>query len=422
MDIVKYFEEITRFRPIPEQKILLNALADITIKNLCVSAGRGFSKTLCSGLATLWFADIYTETIGRPLEILLISSQKRMYKHLNDFFRYNRPRFEDRIVKRGVYTEVPIEGFELTNGTAVETAMPTSKSIRSHRADIAFIDEAAEVPTEIIKTAMGCLTGDICKLVLDSTPHKHGYFTDRASEPKKYGYTLMMFNSEKCPWQKQAVARMKRELSPAEYAAEVLGRPPTKAERAYFPSKHIDKCVLPFVTRENAPQSRVEAGLDFGFDPCRTVLAITEKVFSRRKLLFTKAWRRKPIEDIAEEIAGHIDALGCSLVKADAKPAEYKGHVEKHTKTPVFYIEAPMHKDAMLSQLQRKVRQHQLEIGQDQKGVIIQMRKYRKGKRTGDDFIDALALSCYEPAEPLRSKPPASIHIIKKKRRATADR
>jgi hypothetical protein len=89
------------------------------------------------------------------------------------------------------------------------------------------------------------------------------------------------------------------------------------------------------------------------------------------------------------------------MVKADDKPAEYQHKVEPFTKVHIHYLSAPMHKEAIISQMQRRVRQHQLIIPDHFTNIILELRKYKRGKRTGDDLVDALALACYEPATPL---------------------
>lgn len=410
MGIVEYFEKTTGFKATPEQIDLLLKLTDDSIKKLLVSCGRGFSKTLCCSIALLWYAEKSLEE-EKAIKLMIVSPQDTMYKYCNDYFKSEA--LHEARVKKGVYTEVPIEGFELKNGTEGFTKPATNK-VRSNRANILWIDEAADVPAEIIKSAMNCLVGDINRLILISTCHKYGYFTERACNPKKYGYEMVQYSDENCPWLTQTVARAKEELTQAEYAMEILGRAPTVAERTYFPSKHVDACIYETVLKENAPMSRLEAGLDWGFDPCHTCLVITEKIFARRKVLFIKEWAKHPIEEIAPEIAEILEKHKVTLTKADTHPPEYKHQIEKYTKIPIFYISAQMHKDAMLSQLQRKIRQHTLEVPQDFMKLIQQLRKYRRGKRTGDDQADALALSCYEPAEPLNVKPKPTV-IIKLK-------
>ena len=111
-------------------------------------------------------------------------------------------------------------------------------------------------------------------------------------------------------------------------------------------------------------------------------------------------------------MADIIEEQGVALVKADSQPESYKHQLEKFTKIPVYYIVSKMHKDAMLSQLQSKIRQHALEIPANEVLLVEQLRKYRRGKRTGDDLVDALAFSCYEPAEPLEARSTPTVLIL----------
>jgi hypothetical protein len=56
----------------------------------------------------------------------------------------------------------------------------------------------------------------------------------------------------------------------------------------------------------------------------------------------------------------------------------------------------------MLGQLQRKLREHNLILPNTielMPTMVKQLKKYSRGMSVGDDFVDALALSCYEPIE-----------------------
>jgi len=392
IEIIPYFRQITRFEPIPEQIELELALTDVEIKNLAVSAGRGFSKTMCSALSVLWFADEYSTKIGRPLEMLLVSSQKRLYWHLNNFFRDN-PHLSENLRQKGMFQEIPVDGFEFAhNNSIVDTALPTSKSVRSHRADVVVIDECAEVPREIIKTAMGCLTGDICKLVLISTCHKSGFFTDVVSEPEERGFKLLTYSSEVCSWQNEANKRLKATLTSAEYAIEVLGRIPTKAERTFFPSKHLEQCFFQDLQPEGGIR---EAGLDFGDVVGKNVLTITEKLGIRRKVLFQQKY--PIIEERMKDVQEVLERFNVVVVKADPKPTEYKDFIgDKIGSIPVTYVDPQYHKKAMLGQLQRHVQRHTISIDIKEVELRKQLERYHLHKRSGDDRVDSLAFSIYE--------------------------
>lgn len=406
MNIIEYFQKLTKLKPIPEQCSLLTTLVDLNVKNQAVSCGRGFGKTLACAVATIYFTSELSKEIGRPINILLISSQAEMYDCIDRIFRDN-PELTKRLRIQGITREIPSEEFEFEDThSRVSRHKTTSKSIRSHRADIVLLDEAAGIPKEVIIIAQGCLTGDINKIVLISTPYKNSYFNEIVNEPKKHGFTLNTYSSEICPWQALTVERSKKNMTPQEYASEIIGRPPLKSEMQLFTNTHIDACCKTEVLKEGGPNSSLEAGLDFGFDPCATVLCITEKIGVRRKLLFLKVWYKNPIEVIAPEIGETLNKFDVNVIKADSHPPEYHGHIEKYTNKKINYIFTRGVKEVMIGQLKRKIAQHTLEIPENRKDLILQLRKYRMGMRTGDDLVDSLAFSIYEPDIPLQGGKP----------------
>jgi hypothetical protein len=412
IDIVSYFTKITGLTPIKEQVEVLEVLGDINIKNVCLSAGRGFSKTMLSALAALWFAVEYSDYIGRPLEILLVSGQKRMYLHLNNFFRGN-PELHKRLLQSGMFKEVPEEGFELDNHSVVDTAMATSKGIRSHRADVIFVDEACLVKDDIYRQAiLPVSTGDIAKIVILSTPSEpQGFFTEIVSDPEKYSFTLKQYSSEVCPWQEVSNRRLKATLSQAEYATEVLARVPSRDERAFFANKDIARCIVDVEpTAELKERSKLECGIDFGYGKRNsTALTITEKQFTKRKLIFQREWR-----DVSfGEIAACLKGFG-GTIKADSRPAEFKGKLEQYLPdTKIYYLDMVFHKEHCITQLQTRIRMHQLTIPDIDgfRPLVKELRVYKLHKQTNDNLVDSLAISCYEPKEPLKSQAPSGFVI-----------
>lgn len=404
-DIVTYFHEVTGFTPTKEQVVLLLALTNDAIMKLLVSCGRGFSKTLCSAIAILWYAEKSLED-GKPINLMIVSSQDKMFEYVNQYFV--SPALLDNLVKKGIYTTIPVDGFQLKNGTSVFTKHATGK-VRSNRASIIFLDEAADIPEGVIKSCIGCLEGEVSRLVLISTCHKTGaYFVERCSNPDKYNYKLIQFSSENCFWREQANKIAKQELRKDEYAIDVLGRIPTKEERGTYPYKNIEKCIRDNVLSIGGIR---EGGLDFAFSPCNTVAFVTEKNGVRRKCLKYKVYKRKPIEEIAEDIAKFFEQFNCILIKADSHPVEYKGHIEKHTKIPIYYINSAIYKEIMIGQSKDLLRRNLLEIDEAQVDFIKQLKAHRRKMRTGDDIHDAYLFSIYEPTIPFKTKPKPCFYI-----------
>lgn len=404
MNILKFFTKVTSLTPTEDQSKLLLDLANLDIKQIIASAGRQTGKTLCCAVAVLWWVFERKDSI----KILLISAQYSiLYYHIKEIFK-RCPEFESSIVAQGTYSIVPLRGFETKKGDIISVRGSTDKQVRGIPADIVIIDEACEIKDDIILTAMGNLSGPISKFILISTPHiSKSLFVKWASDPKEHGFKLHTWSSETCKWHsKLLLATKKKEFSQSKYAVEVLGRPPTKAERAFFPHKHILKCVVEDLMPEGGER---EAGLDFGQVVGKNILTIVEKNKSRRKVLYQKHYR-KPLEEVLEEISTTCTRFKVKVIKADSKPPEYQKIVGKKLGgILVVYVDARYHKDRMLGQLQRHIQHHTIEWDRKLLALTLELKKYRKGKRAGDDRVDSLVLAVYEM--PYSTKPTPTIHI-----------
>lgn len=410
MDILKFFESVTGLTPTPAQEKFLLALADSTIKKVIVSSGRRCGKTLCVAVYCLWLVFEYTKTVNRPIKVLLVSAQENeIYNHMSDIFIRQPNLAKGKVVREGREGRpIPVKGFELHSGCKVWARGATGGQIRGKGADVVIIDEACDVKRKIITTAKGTLQGDLFKFVLTSTAHElRSYFVEVAENAEKRGYDYYTWSELDCPWlDKALIADKKKEFTRVEYMIEVEGKIPPRHLRAFFPHKHIKDCTVEGVMPEGGVR---EAGLDFGQVVGKTVLTITEKNKSRRKVLFQK-WYRKPLEECLEEIQKVLSKYKVVIVKADSKPAEYQKVVGKKLgSVPVKYIDAKFHKSNMLGQLQRHIQHHTITWDKDQVKLILELKKYRRGKRSGDDFVDSTALAVYEL--PYKTDPEPRIFI-----------
>ena len=404
MKIIPFFKKLTGLDPTPAQSRLLHAIADPKIKKILVSAGRQTGKTLTCAVGGLSWVFEY----NKPIKILLMSAQESvLYFHMREIFK-NNSKLEESIIAKGTYSIIPLKGFETSMGDIVYVRGSTHKQVRGLPADIVIIDEACEIKDEIILTAMGNLSGPISKLIILSTSHVlDSLFVKWACNPKLLGFEFFTWSAEDCPWHsKEWLATKKKAMSKAMYAVEVLGRPPTKSERSFFPHKHIKACVVEQLTPEGGIR---EAGLDFGEVVGKNLLTITEKNGIRRKVLFQK-WYRKPLEECIDDIQSVLEKYKVVIIKADSKPTEYQKVVGKKLGSiPVHYVDARFNKDNMLGQLKRHIQRHTIEIDKGQVRLVMELKKYRKGKRSGDDRVDSLALSCY--ITPHSTKPEGRIII-----------
>ena len=391
LDIVSFFEYVTGLKPTEDQKQLLLSLTDMNVKKVIISAGRQSGKSITCAVAILWLSFVYGQEY--PVKILLVSAQENiLYFHIREILK-RCPEFEEEIVAHGVYSLVPLRGYELRNGSIVYVRGATDKQIRGLPADIVFIDEAAEVKDDVILTALGNLSGSISKFILLSTPHKDNLFTKWATDENS-GFKVHMWSAENLPWHDKTILETKKkEMSSEKYAVEVLGRPPTIQERGFFSRTHVNKCISDSpIVREGGT---IEIGIDFGEIESCTILTVIERVGRIKcKILEIKKWKLPP-ELVADEILVQIRKWNPTIVKADNKPPEYMNVLKTKTRKIVF-IDCTFHKELMLGQLQKLIREHSILIPQHEVELIKQLTIYRRGMKVGDDYVDSLALAIYD--------------------------
>ena len=408
--ITEYFERVTGLKATKEQISVLEALVDDKLKNLVLCCGRGFSKSLLCAIAGLYYAEKSIET-GIPIKIMIVSGQDALYQYIDT---YITEKLKENLIQKGMYQNIPVEGFRLKNGTQVFIKPPTGK-VRSNRADILFLDEAADIPQEIINSASMCLTGNSPnRIIMLSTPHREGILTDIIREPHKYNYELLSYSSEVCPWLIESITRAKKTMSKQQFKIEIMAKIPELSELNYFPRTHMSKCVQPVEPCRVYPESTLEAGIDWGYNE-PTVLTITEKSGIKRKVIYHNAWRHQPIEILSVELAKILKQYNIkdsgNVVKADMLPKEYKGWIEKHYEgLYIYYINLADHKQSMLEQLRIKIRQHSITIPTKYINLVKQLNSYRSEMTRGDDLVISLALSSYE--SPLITKKPTAGKVI----------
>lgn len=402
MDIIKYFTFLTGHIPTDSQKTLLLDFVDLAIHKLIISAGCQSGKTLCSAIGALW----WVFESGERVNVLLISAQDSiLYYHIREMFK-KHTELSEQLTSPFSPNLIPLRGFELKNGNQVFVRGSTEKQLSGIPANIVIIDEACLVKRDIILEGMNRLTQPIAKFVLLSTPSKPNSLFVQWTH-KKSGFKVNQWSSEGLSWHdKEIDAQKKKDYGPSKYAVYMLGRPPSKEEQSTFSRKHLEeKCIKSHhLEREGGPNSRIEIGLDWGFDPCKTVCTVREKIGSRCRILVVKWWSKKPLEDFADELVSIIMAYPDATIKADSKPPEYGEYMRaRYPKLKIHYLAGEMYKDQQIEQFGRHIDQGSLEIGEDEVELIKQIIAYRKGMRTGD-LVDAALLACFEPLTPLWKK------------------
>ena len=421
--IAKFFEDVTGLVPTDNQKELLHHAVQIKpsgrtkYNKIIISAGRQSGKTLCSAVVALWFVFEWAPE-NRTIKIILLSAQDNiLYFHMREIFK-KHPEFTEKLSEQSKLAAalIPMKGFETAQGSVVFVKKATEKQVLGTPADIVFIDEACKVKDEIVEEAFGNITGDIAKMIMLSTPDvDNSYMVRTMNDTKDRSWKIFMWEAEKkdCPWHNEEIEKEKKhKYSKQLYATQVLGRPKKEEERTFFPSKHLNACVFEEDTsRVGGAKSTLESGIDWGFNT--TAFVVRERIGpTKTKVIFIKVYKKVPIEEIAPDIAHYLNIFKPEVNKADSKPSQFQGWVEKFTKRKIHYIDASdtevvdgkeiTHKAHMLGQLLRRVKEHQLVLAIPACAELVEeMKAYRRHMRDGDDRVDALALACYEPSTPL---------------------
>jgi hypothetical protein len=427
-NIIDFFRRVTKLEPTDSQKKLLEAIIDPSVKRIAICAGRQTGKTLTCAVAAVYLS------VYRPnTRIILTSVQENwLYDHMTHIWDTNPDLGENFkkelestgtvtlnkknvILGRGAKHQIQMLGYETVMGSTVYVRKSTEKALRGVGGDIAFLDEVADMTRETITTVMGNISGDYCKLVFLSTPHKTGMFTEIVTKPDDLGFIVFHWSELDCKWHsKEEIELKEKTFLKQKYKFDVLGEVLTKEERAFFDIKMLEgKCVVDREPqRQGGERSTIEFGLDFGVN--ETTLVIVEKLgMAATNTIYTQQWDRgSSMEYVCEEIIKLKHIFKPNVFKADALPIEYRQYYQSKMPYQIKFInmrkeevvtnsegveELNCVKDIAMGQLQRKVQEGTIKIPAKFVDLIIQMRRYRKGMFHGDDLVDALAMAVYVP-------------------------
>ena len=274
----------------------------------------------------------------------------------------------------------------------------------------------------------GCLKDDVLGIVVFiGTPYTENkglnWFIELIKNPKHFlkgiPFHLTQHSSDVTGgW--NAVTTWKAAWSKERFNAECMGKITENKDKSYFGSGNVSKSVFDIeASPEGGMNATREIGIDCGYH--NTTLIVTERIgATKRKILFIKWWKDKSIEDIAPEIGKILNAWNPSITKIDSKTgsiADYRAIIKRYTYKSIIKIDASRDvkledghsvsiKECMRGQLLRKLREgtnliipQRLEFVDE---LIKQMLKYNIHHKEGDDLVDALMLSCYEPPSGIR--------------------
>ena len=177
LNIVEFFQRVTKLTPTEQQKRLLLALEDESKTSILISSGRQTGKSLVCAVAVVYL------TLKKALKLCLVSAKDNyVYYHITNIFA-NNPELASYVAWQGTKNVIPKDGFTLTNGSQVLLLTSSEKGVRGAGGSILFLDEAELMEEQTLVSAYGNTSGEKIKtVILGTLSSKYSKFNGKRPE------------------------------------------------------------------------------------------------------------------------------------------------------------------------------------------------------------------------------------------------
>jgi hypothetical protein len=437
-NITEYFERLTKFTAISEQKNILNTFMDEAKKDVIVSCGRGIGKSLLASLYALYLAS-EVSTKENPITVMLVSHQQEIYVKTDLFFR-NDPRLVERLRTKGTHYCMPQEEYEFSDTCGrVILRLDTSRQVRGNDVNIVICDETQSIPSDIItQDVRPCAKKYPHKIVLLGTPSESGYFVETLEKINKKRskehslWYMLNYPSTVCWWLKDAIERAKNDLPSDQFESEYMAKVPNediispfrKYRRKYISDTSPDA--------EKVMYSYTVMGIDLGEGGANKYgITVIEKNKKNKRLrtIYTEEWYdRESTQHILELLQSFhplqvmIDSQPkreADRVKTEVEFVYKKYHKDLLTNESIpncefIYINATGIKNSMINNLVELMKTGNVIISEQLKDLIKELDHYSKSKNRNKNLADALILAAYSNSKPLVAKERPNVVVFTK--------
>ena len=389
--------------PTTDQAKLLQACADLSKKQIILSAGRGAGKSRVVSWIVAWSMACLPDIFEKYNAVILGGSGGQsdiMYSYLKDDI-YKTKYLESKLIANPTKRKTEFEGGFVKALTASET------SVRGPHPELLILDEVAAAKDEIIRSALPMISGSLHgRIIMLSTPHKmFGVFQEYWDSAELYEYEKFG------PWpltnchhiDQEWVERMRVQFTPQKFAVEILGEP-VEGGALVFHDEWIDDCTATKPFRMN-PNYDHDGGIDWGH--VNPTVLVRVQGFIKNKLRYPgpeMEWQYKLFPKIQLDILGVFKTQRGSKYWADASHiGENQRMIENGINAePVSFSRD--NKQSLAELAQYLFWQGMIEISPDLEILIRQLKKYHweelpggKEKLTKDevDHVEAFLLSLY---------------------------
>jgi len=384
----------------PGQLEFLRDMTDLSNTKVLICSARGGGKTFASAIVATWSIDILPYYYKKPYEVTVLAGS---FKQAEILYSYCKKFFTRTALADKVDGDVMKTRTVLKDGSRIDVLTASEKQVRGPHPDTLLIDEACEVPDDLIKAALPQVsTSYHGRIILTSTPHHYfSYFVDTWENAEKLGYKTYQWKAVSCPWiDKKKIEDAKKELDSETFRIEWEGLP-TPLTGTVFDGEDIKKSIiesLPSLTEDP-----IYMGIDWGFvHP--TVITIVQNQDGIFSVLLAEEHKQAKATELRERIKSLYDEYNVDRVFADIS---HKGENQRLVDDGLNLEEVPFtsEKRIMVSNLKSLFENKKIRIPSRFIELVRQLGKYTymttpTGRVTlskgDDDFVDSLMLATKE--------------------------
>jgi len=388
---VQFFRDVAKQEPVEGQRRLLESMKGIDENRILLCCASGAGKTRVLGAAALLFVVTRSYAENKPIQVIIISGFKDQSRVLYDYTKEyigNSPIIMDMIEEK-LRTETRFK-----NGSYIKALPCSTTAFYGKHVELLIIDEAAmeEIPEVIIDHAFSIIAPvKNSKLVMSSTPYvATGKFADLWENAENW--TKIHWEAKDCPWfDKVDIEEARERLSAEEFSIRWEGKI-VVGEDNLIRHSALKECIIETLPRQSLEP--ISFGLDWGWvHP--TVLTVTQRESEDYNLLASRAWKKARMDYLFDQIYSLWKQYKPYAIYADSSH-HFNNMKLMEMGLPVIPVKFKKEKEFMIQNLVSLIEHNKLHIHEDEIDVIQQLKKFKRGMKKNDDFVDSLMLAIKE--------------------------
>jgi hypothetical protein len=416
-----------------KESIFWRDMADLDINRIMMCSGSGTGKTYNLGALALWSPICLPPFLGRRYDVIICSGSlpqsQKLYEFTREFLESD-PLIEDQVVGDTTKTRV-----DFKHGSV--KALPASdKQLYSTHADLLIIDEAVEAGDKVLKHMYRIpATSELSRIVLSSTPHtpEDGTLSDFVDMwenvgnkypdyvPGSGGWKRYTASWADCHWiTDEEIEEARAGMSEERFQILCMGIP-QPVVGTYFNTDDIRDKVRVEGNKPDIPldEGVVSIGVDWGFQhpTVINIVHITDSQVTQIHEEGKEGVRFTEWNDRISELYDYYYQRYPTYVLADSSHIGENQRLRHEYNIPLRAVKFKSAKGRMLENLRAMIEHGRIRIWEGYDSTLRQLARYVLGKKKDDDYVDALALACFQRTRFPRTVAPKSSENRKRRGR-----